>query len=42
MGYQMWWLNHLPYQDGITSNGNLKNWWKYVIDFDGALHELGK
>lgn len=41
MGYQMWWLNHLPYKDGVTTNGNLKNWWKYVIDFDGALDELG-
>jgi hypothetical protein len=41
MGYQMWWLNHLPYKDGLTANGNLKNWWKYVVDFDGALDELG-
>ncbi len=41
-GYMMWWLNHFPYKDGVTSNGNLQNWWKYIVDFDGALHELGK
>jgi hypothetical protein len=41
MGYMQWWLNHFPAKDGVTSNGNLKNWWKYIIDFDGALHELG-
>lgn len=41
-GYMLWWLNHLPARSGVTANGNLKNWWKYVIDFDGALSELGK
>lgn len=34
-----WWMNHLPRKDGITSNSNLKNWWKYIVDFDNAVAE---
>ena len=40
-GYIEWWLGKLPNKDGVTSNGNLKNWWKYVADYDAALVELG-
>jgi hypothetical protein len=42
MGCQMWWLNHMPNKGASRSNGNVKNWWKYIIDFAGALRELGK
>jgi cysteine-rich repeat protein len=41
IGYMQWWLGSLPLKNGVTSNGNLRNWWKYAIDFDNALREVG-
>ncbi len=40
LGYQKWWLSHLPKQDGLTTQGNLRNWWKYVADYDNAIAEI--
>ena len=34
-----WWFDHIPRSEGVTSNGNLKNWWKYIVDFDNAVTE---
>ncbi len=35
LGYQRWWLNHLPHYTGVT-DGILNNWWHYVVDYEGA------
>jgi hypothetical protein len=42
LGYMQWWLGSLPRHSGVTANGNLRNWWKYTLDFDSALRELGR
>ncbi|HEY9062756.1 MAG TPA: cellulose binding domain-containing protein [Pseudobacteroides sp.] len=34
LAYHMWWLNHLPHNPGVNSNGILNNWWYYVYDFN--------
>jgi hypothetical protein len=36
-GYFQWWLGHLPREEGISPNGDVQNWWDYLIDFDGAV-----
>jgi len=41
LGHLEYWMSHLPNKPGVTSNGNLKNWWKYIVDYDGAIQELG-
>jgi len=38
-GYIQWWLGHVPNKDGVTANQNVKNWWKYIIDYDAAVAE---
>ena len=35
IGYQRWWLNHLPRFTGVT-DGILNNWWHYIVDYEGA------
>ncbi len=40
LGYQTWWLQHLPKAAGKT-NGILNNWWKYVVDYENALNDPG-
>ena len=37
--YLTWWFSHLPNQPGVTPNNNLRNWWKYIADFDNAVKE---
>lgn len=37
--FLQWWMNHFPKLDGVTANGNLRNWWKYIADFDNAVKE---
>ncbi|MDP3994622.1 MAG: hypothetical protein Q8P91_02230 [bacterium] len=37
--YLAWWFGHLPRQSGVNTNGNLRNWWKYIADFDNAVQE---
>lgn len=37
--YLQWWMHHLPRKDGVTPNGNLMNWWKYIVDFDNGVKE---
>ncbi|MBI2338339.1 hypothetical protein HYU95_04110, partial [Candidatus Daviesbacteria bacterium] len=39
VGRSEWLMRHLPKKEGITDNGNLKNWWKYIADFDNAVIE---
>jgi hypothetical protein len=38
VNYLKWWMNHLPRKDGVQ-NGNLNNWWKYIVDFDNGVKE---
>jgi len=38
--FLQWWMSHLPNRDGETGNGNLRNWWKYIADFDNAVAVL--
>ena len=38
VNYLKWWMNHLPRKDGVQ-NGNLNNWWKYIVDFDNGVTE---
>lgn len=40
-GYLEWWMYRIPRLSGAT-DGNLKNWWKYVVDFDNAVVEAKK
>jgi subtilase family serine protease len=35
-------MSHLPNREGETANGNLRNWWKYVADFDNAVASLAR
>ncbi len=39
LGYIKWYMSHLPKSEGVTDDGNLKNWWKYIVDFDNAVKE---
>lgn len=38
--YLKWWLGYIPHQGGVTDSGNLRNWWKYIADFDNAVIEM--
>jgi hypothetical protein len=40
--YLLWWMSHLPNREGETANANLRNWWKYVADFDNAVASLAR
>lgn len=40
-GYLEWWMARLPRNNG-AEGGNLKNWWKYIVDFDNAVTEAKK
>lgn len=37
--YIKWWLSQFPRQEGKTPAGTLRNWWKYVADFDRGVAE---
>src|SRR5436190_17005887 len=39
LNYMKWWLNHLPKNAG-QADGFYNNWWRYVVDYDGAVKEL--
>jgi hypothetical protein len=39
LNYMRWWLNHLPRARGNTA-GVHHNWWRYVVDYDQAVHDL--
>lgn len=40
-GYLEWWMSKIPKKDGRTDiyRNSLKNWWKYIADFDNAVKE---
>ena len=38
-GFYTWMFGHIPKNAGLTENGNLRNWWKYIADFDNAVAE---
>lgn len=37
LSFLQWWMAGLPVIDGLTTNGNLRNWWRYVADYDNAV-----
>lgn len=39
-GYHQWWLSALPKNEGYTIDGNLRNWWAYLVDYDTAVSVL--
>lgn len=39
-GFITWWLDALPENDGYTIDGNLRNWWAYVVDYDASVSVL--
>lgn len=40
LGYLRWWMHALPRRQGYTIDGNLRNWWAYVVDYDQAVSVL--
>lgn len=38
--FLQWWMSHIPNREGVSGNGNLRNWWKYIADFDRAVGTL--
>ena len=39
LNFMRWWLGHLPRARGET-DGFYNNWWRYIVDYDGAVREL--
>lgn len=39
-GFIDWWMRALPASNGVTKNGNQRNWWSYAVDYDEAVSLL--
>lgn len=37
-GYLMWMFGNLPHADGLSSDGKLANWWRYIVDADNTIY----
>lgn len=34
ISYEQWWLDRLPDNPGVDSDGRQNNWWRYIVNFD--------